>query len=178
MPTKKKEQLIILANDLLPFLKKFDFNIVYPRDETIIFFENGWHYNIRIICFPPYDNHHLMVELRIHRYNYNPLQYRKRLFCGIHEQFFCYLQQQNRGTTTNNSIVFDKYFISDFRHTKEQPNWCFSCNKSICMDNSATSFKNHLNTPTHNAKQKNLIIELSKTSILDENCVKEIFSFL
>ncbi len=176
--SKKRKQLLILSNDLLPFLEKFDFNIIHPRDETIIFLENGWHYNIRINCFPASGDRPLMVELRIRRYNYNPLVYRKRLFFGDEEFCFCYLHQQNRGSTTNYSIVFDKYFIDDFRHIKQQPNWCFFCNKSICIDNSATSFKNHLNTPSHNAKKNEFFTELSKKSLLDENCIKEIFSFL
>ena len=165
------------AKEILPLLKTLNFDYIDDEldgMETYFMFNNKY-YCIKKFKYKGYS--YKYVEYRVIRqelwFNQTYIQYLS-YYNNVLERCCIKLNDVNKIKkyyTYKNDIRIEDYYIESYRRTFIPYSKCIYC-KSIHR------YSHNTNSKKHKSNCENFIIELSKTSILNCDCIKKIMSFL
>lgn len=166
------------AKDILPVIKTLNFDYkdeVNVDDETYFMFNNKYYY---------------IKKLKYKSSSYNFIEYRcirqEIAFNQVYQQCLSYYDNvlerccirfnptdniKKGSYTYKNDIQIEDYYIEHYKRTFIPNTKCMFCNTKH-------RHKHNTNSKKHKTNYENFIIELSKTSSLNSDCIKKIMAFL
>ncbi len=166
------------AKEILPLLKTLNFD--YIDDELDDEMETYFMFNHKYYCLKKckYKGYsYKFVEYRIVRqelwFNQTYIQYLS-YYNNVLDRCCIKLNDVNKIKKYykyKNDIQIEDYYIESYRRTVIPNSKCIYCNV-------IHRHSHNTNSKKHKANRENYIIELSKTSILNSDCIKRIMSFL
>ena len=165
------------AKEILPVIKtlNFDYKDDDVDDETYFMFNHKYYY---------------IKKLNYKSASYNFIEYRcirqELAFNQIYQQYMsyydnvlerCYIkfnpveQIKKSSYAYKNDIQIEDYYIEHYKRTVIPNRKCMYCNTKH-------RHKHNTKSKKHKTNYENFIIELSKTSSLNSDCIKRIMAFL